>query len=208
MAENETQTETTPLTAESIASIIDSRINTFVHSSKTDLAKLKEQVGGLSTAFEGLKTKETPATVETTTTATPGVTADPKISVLERQVKDLQASNEAAILKVKKADSDTALGKALSGYTFANDASRDVAFKVFSSEMKDLGDGAYAIGDQPLGDAVKTRMADLTGLIAPKNVSGTGATTGRAATLDTNEVRRGMSKDEMQTLGSSLAKLI
>ncbi len=197
------------MTAESVATIVDSRINNFVHSSKTDLAKLKEQVTGIHTAIEGMKTTTTPIT---TPAAEPGSTTaivDPKISVLERQIKDLMSANEAATARVAKADRETALQKALGGYNFANEASRDIAFKVFSSEMKDIGEGQFAIGDQPLADAVKSRMEQLTGLIAPKNVNGTGSSSGRPApTGDANQVRKGMSKDELQTLASSLAKQI
>src|SRR4051794_7522468 len=111
MADNENNSQETPLTAETVASIVDSRINNFVHSSKTDMAKMREQLTGLGTVLESFKPKET--AVETTSTTA----ADPKISVLERQIKELQASNTAAHEKAAKADRDSALNKVLGGFS-------------------------------------------------------------------------------------------
>src|SRR4051794_35012274 len=126
MADNATTTteQAAPLTAESIATIIDSRINNFVHSQKTDIAKMREQLTGVSTALESvLKPKETATTQEAT--PTPATTTDPKISVLERQIKELQATNTAALEKAARADRDSALNKVLSGFQFANETARD-----------------------------------------------------------------------------------
>jgi hypothetical protein len=201
---NNTQGAPEPLTAESVAEIVNTHINKFVASNKTDIAKMREKV----TSLEGTLSSFQSAPAPTTTTSTEQTAADPKLSVLERKVKELEASNTAALEKAAKADRDSALNRVLSGYNFASDKARDIAYKTFSSDMKSIGDGEYAIGDQPLAEAVKSTMADLTGLLAAKNVGGSGASSGKAPALDTSQVRRGMSKDEMQALANEILKTL
>lgn len=190
-----------PLTVEAIASIVNTEINKFVASNKTDIAKMRDQVTSFKTELDGIRTA--PAKSESQTTEA----NDPKLSVLERQLKELQEQNVAAIKKAEKADADTALNKVLSQFTFASERAREIAYKTFASDMAKIGDGEYAIGDQPLAEAVKATMADLSGLLAPKNVGGSGATSGKAPAVDVSQVKRGMSKDEMQAIGNELAKL-
>jgi len=203
MADNENNTQATPLTAEDIAKIVDGRINNFVHSSKTDIAKLREQVGSISTAIESFKPQPT-TEQKTEGTAAP----DPRIAVLERQIKELTASNEAATKKAELADRDTALNRALAGYQFANEASRTTAFKVFGDEMQKLEDGKYAIGDQPLEDAVKVRMGDLKGLLAPQPITGSGASkTVSTPSSGIPEIKAGMTREEMQIVANELLKM-
>jgi len=194
-----------PLTAEAVAKIVDSQINKFVHSSKTDLAKMKEQLTTFGSTIESLKVTPTTTPTENTNTQVTA-TSDPEIAVLKRTVKDLQTANQAALEKAAKADRNSALDKALAGFQFANDTSRDVAYKVFSSEMQTIGDGQYAIGDLPLADAVKARMAELPGLQAPKNIGGSGASSGRSVPAPSVDIKAGMKADEYNAIAAELAK--
>jgi hypothetical protein len=200
-SEATTESNNNTFTAESIAAIVDQRvnegINKFVASNKTDLAKLKQQVSTIAESF----TK--PAATEPTKD-----TPDQKYSVLERQVKDLQEQNKAALEKAAKADRDAALGKVLSTYTFANETSRDIAWKVFAGEMNSIGDGQYAIGDQPFDAAIKTRMESLTGLLAPKNVGGSGASSGNNSGQFNSsfEIKPGMTREQLQAIANEALK--
>lgn len=184
------------LTPEAVEAIVNSRINNFVHSQKTDIAKLKTEVSELRS------TSTVTAAQTTTATATPD---DTKMSVLERQVKELQDQNRVALEKAAAASRDNALGKALSGYQFANDAARDIAHRTFAADIKEMSDGQYAIGDQPLSDGIKARMANMEFLLTPKKIGGSGAASGNAVETD-HGYRKGMTRAEQQELVNRLSK--
>jgi len=188
------------VTLEQVRELINQSVAGFAAKSGKEL---KEVLNPIHEQLKSFATKK-----EESETPAQATTTDPKISVLERQLKELQAENQAAKEKVAKADRDTALNKALSGFNFANETARETAYKVFSGDMATLGDGQYAIGDQPLHDAVQARMKDLTGLIAPKAISGSGASSGSAAANTDLQIKPGMTMAELQQIANKAFKTL
>lgn len=197
------------ITKEEVQELINTTVSGLAARQEREFQKLiapiSEQIKTFGTFIEGVSNKGTqePQKAETTQAQ------DPKIAVLERQLNELKAANEAAQQKAAKAERDAALSRALNGYTFANDASRDTAFKVFTNEIQTTSDGQYVIGDQPLDAAVKARMNDLTGLLAPKAVGGSGAnstnTTAGAPGVPL-EIKPGMKPEEYNTIFQNIQK--
>jgi hypothetical protein len=185
-----------PVTIEQVRELINQSVAGFAAKSSK---QLNEVLNPIHEQLKNFTAQKEVVTTEQTAT-------DPKISILERQLKELQTENQAAKEKVAKADRDSALNKALSGFTFANDTARDTAYKVFSADMQTIGDGQYAIGDQPLHEAVQERMKSLTGLIAPKAVSGSGATSGSAAQNTDLQFKPNMTMEDYQRIATEALK--
>ena len=180
-----------------IEELINSTVSGLAARQEKQFAKMlqpvTETLSGFNTRFESL------AQPQPTPEPTP-TTPDPKIAVLERQLNEMKSHSEATEAKAQRAEQDSALSKVLNTFSFANDVSRDTAFKVFSSDVKRSADGSFVLGDEPLDVAVKGRMNQLTGLLAPKAVSGSGSGQQRAtsgpAGLD-QLIKPKMSKEEI-----------
>jgi hypothetical protein len=197
------------LTIDQVQELINSTVSGLAARQEKQFQKMltpiTEQLSGFSSTFEELKQqpKTEPKKGDQTQTQ------DPKIAVLERQLNELKAQNEATQAKALKAERENALSKALGSFTFANDTARETAFKVFSNDIQATSDGQYVIGDQPLEVAVKTKMNDLTGLLAPKAVGGSGTTSGNAGSGPTGlpaEIKPGMKTEEYQAIFANIQR--
>lgn len=152
----------------------------------TTIKPLNDTLLGLNSTFEEIK-QHIPGKKEDTTKGAP----DPKIGLMEKQLKELTAAREADQAKAARLEKESALNKALNTFQFANDVSRETAFKTFANDVQVTSDGVYVIGDDPLDVAVKGRMTHLSGLLAPKQVGGSGAASGVPANISTADIKTG-----------------
>ena len=166
MPEDNSNPQATPeaLTAESVAQMINQALSGYAAKNEKHLNKMVE---GFTTKLNELVPAKPEPKQE-------NQVQDPAVAVLQRQVAELTKSNEEAKVKAASAERENALSKVLGTYSFANEVARETAYKVFASDIKQTNDGEYVIGDQPLAEAVKSRMSALTGLLAPVAVSGSG----------------------------------
>jgi hypothetical protein len=115
---------------------------------------------------------------------------DPKIAALERSIRELternrvqeeatKASNLKAQekeLKALETERQSAIRASLGDFQFASDDAREDAFRAFRDEVKRGDDGELYGGDfVPVKDFIKARMATKTHLLAPRDVTSSGA---------------------------------
>lgn len=193
---------TAAVTLEQVTELINSTVNGLAARQQKEFVKmltpLSEQLTGFTSTIEGLKTQPTATKLEEGQTQN---VADPRVLAMEKELKDIKVAREADQQKAAKLERENALGKALGSYTFANDFSRDTAFKAFDDMTKGSDDKFY-VGDSPLEVAAKTRMENLKGLLAPKAVGGSGASSVDSQTAAPLEFKPNMTMAEMQAIAT------
>lgn len=211
MSEETPAVAASPLTLEMVTEIVNKSVAGLA-------SKQEKQFGSkfqsLNELIDGLKPKETPAAATDTTTTANNTAVDPRMSVLERQLKELQEQNKVALDKAAKADRENALSAVLASTQWASESARKIAFKEFASEMKDLGNGEYAIGDQPLAEGIKSRLNDMKFLLDTRKVGGSGASVNngnesspQAGQLTMEEIKAAKTPEQLQKISQRLAQI-
>jgi hypothetical protein len=196
--EQNTQTDT--VTPESIQQMVNTALAGYAAKNEKHLNKI---VDGFTQQLNEVKGDPKPEGNHN---------PDPAVAVLQRKLEELTKSHEEARIKTAKAEKDSALSKVLSTFSFANEVSRDTAFKVFAGDIQQTNDGQYVIGDQPLSEAVKARMGSLTGLLAPVAVSGSGSGSSTTAqnnsgTVTLEQIRGAKGMDQLRAVAEKLQKM-
>jgi hypothetical protein len=119
--------------------------------------------------------------------------ADPQVNALQLELKKEREQNAARIKALEdqsKADRDRAeqmalggaLRDALSKYDFVGADAQADAVALFTPQVQKAEDGSYVAGDLPLDKFIEQQLNGKKGyLLKPKDVSGAGARTGKAA---------------------------
>ena len=129
---------------------------------------------------------------------------------LSAQVEELMKARENAEYAAELSDRTAQIQSVLNTYPFANDASRDVAFNFFASQVDRDDQGNLIANDLPLKEFVEQSMGQLNGLLASRNVGGAGATAngGRTTAPTMEQIRPGMSKEERSAVLTHAASLL
>lgn len=121
------------------------------------------------------------------------------------KLDELAGQNEEAYAAAEEADRMAKVQSVLNGYTFRNDASRDVIERYLLTNVYRNEEGELVAGPEnapvPLKDFATDYMTNLDGLLSPKAVGGAGAFqgapgSGKNKPPSIEDIKPGMSRDD------------
>jgi len=214
------------ITMDAVKAEITTAVTAALAKQKVDTDKTLGTITASLTAFgatlDGLKPAPTPDPKDP---KDPKPGSDPQVNAqlqaLEANNKQLQArlatmeeENKKSTAAAEVAERHSKIREKLSSFEFADDPSRQAAFKLFSGDVRRGEDGALIAGDAasplPFDKYIEAQILQLPGLLAAKKVGGAGAGGGAgggngAVTLD--NIKPGMSAEDKKAVYAAIASI-
>lgn len=132
---------------------------------------------------------------------------------LDAQFKTMKAESDATKVAAERKEQDATVRTKLNKFRFADEQAAEDAFEIFGSKVKRNEDGNFVGSDgTPLDQFLEEGLAKKPYLLAPREVAGAGARSGRAAQgaapLALESIKPGMSQADMAAAAAQISAIL